>query len=50
MITPQQLIQGPQEGEQATLDRPLEHLVACHRRIEERLRTLERVGDHLTTN
>ena len=28
----------------ATLDAPLEHLMACHRRIEQRLATLERAG------
>jgi hemerythrin-like domain-containing protein len=33
--------------ERATLDRPLEHLLACHRRIEERLDTLERAAAHL---
>lgn len=31
----------------ATLDSPIDHLNACHRRIEERLQTLERVGPHL---
>ena len=31
----------------ATLDTPIDHLSACHRRIEERLQTLERVGPHL---
>jgi hemerythrin-like domain-containing protein len=31
----------------ATVDKPLEHLMACHRRIEERLVTLERAADHL---
>ena len=31
----------------ATLDSPIDHLNACHRRIEERLLTLERVGPHL---
>jgi hemerythrin-like domain-containing protein len=30
-----------------TLDTPIDHLDACHRRIEERLNTLERVGPHL---
>ena len=30
-----------------TIDTPIEHLTACHRRIEERLATLERAGDHL---
>ena len=29
----------------ATLDRPIEHLTACHRRIEDRLSTLERAGE-----
>jgi len=28
------------------LDRPLDHLMACHRRIEDRLATLERVVPH----
>ncbi|MBK9169170.1 MAG: hemerythrin domain-containing protein [Bryobacterales bacterium] len=31
----------------ATPDQPLDHLVACHRRIEERLDTLERAAAHL---
>ncbi|MFN0106285.1 MAG: hemerythrin domain-containing protein [Bryobacteraceae bacterium] len=31
----------------ATLDSPVDHLAACHRRIEERLDTLERVAPHL---
>lgn len=34
----------------ATIDTPVEHLMACHRRIEERLDTLERAGDHLGSN
>ncbi len=34
----------------ATIDAPIEHLLACHRRIEQRLDTLIRVGDHLRTN
>jgi hemerythrin-like domain-containing protein len=35
-------------GEPATtIDSPLEHLTACHRRIEDRLATLERAADHL---
>ena len=33
---------GPPKSEGATLDRPLDHLSACHRRIEQRLDTLER--------
>jgi hemerythrin-like domain-containing protein len=32
------------EPESATLDRPLDHLTACHRRIEDRLATLERAA------
>lgn len=31
----------------ATIDTPIEHLMACHRRIEDRLSTLERAGNHL---
>ena len=31
----------------ATIDTPVEHLMACHRRIEDRLTTLARAGDHL---
>lgn len=34
----------------ATLDSPIDHLSACHRRIEERLDTIERAGPHLLTN
>lgn len=37
-------------GPLATLDAPVEHLNACHRRIEERLDTLERVIPHLLTD
>lgn len=37
---------GKAEGG-ATLNAPVEHLNACHRRIEERLDTLERVIPHL---
>ncbi len=31
----------------ATIDSPVEHLTACHRRIEERLETLVRAADYL---
>ena len=48
MITPEQLLQPASRETGSTLDRPLEHLTACHRRIEQRLDTLERVADHLT--
>jgi len=34
----------------ATLDSPIEHLNACHRRIEERLQTLERAGAALAAS
>jgi hemerythrin-like domain-containing protein len=44
MISVEQLVRGSRE-EGATLDRPLEHLVACHRRIEDRLSVLERAGE-----
>lgn len=49
MIKPADLCAGSKQPESATLDRPLDHLVACHRRIEERLATLERVIPHLGT-
>ncbi|MBS1828050.1 MAG: hemerythrin domain-containing protein [Acidobacteria bacterium] len=45
MIKPSQLCQG-NSPERQTLDDPLRHLTACHRRIEERLDTLERVTPH----
>lgn len=48
MIQPSQLCQGNQQESQ-TLDDPLRHLTACHRRIEERLATLERVIPHWET-
>jgi hemerythrin-like domain-containing protein len=31
----------------SSLESPIDHLSACHRRIEERLLTLERIGPHL---
>lgn len=34
----------------ATIDTPVEHLVACHRRIELRLDTLVRAGESLETD
>src|SRR6516164_1298368 len=46
MITPEQLLQAKSESG-STLDRPLDHLTACHRRIEQRLATLERLSGHL---
>ena len=49
MITVAQLL-GTDETSASTLDRPLEHLMACHRRIEDRLATLERVAPLLQPN
>lgn len=51
MIKPEQLFRQakPTDAGQSTLDRPLDHLMACHRRIEDRLDTLQRAGDHLGT-
>ena len=40
---------GPQREQHSTIDHPLEHLVACHDRIEERLKVLERCVDSLET-
>ncbi len=37
-----------EESARTTIDYPLEHLVACHRRIEERLDMLQRAGVHLS--
>lgn len=34
----------------ATIDSPIDHLMACHRRIEQRLDTLLRAGDHLESD
>ena len=45
MIRPEQLTRPPQGD--STIEHPLEHLVACHDRIEQRLATLERVADYL---
>ncbi len=47
MIRLEQITDKPEMGAKATLDRPLDHLVACHRRIEERLEILERAAVHL---
>ena len=35
------------QSKPSTLSDPLAHLLACHRRIEERLATLERAAEHL---
>jgi hemerythrin-like domain-containing protein len=48
MITLDQLARGGRRNDEgSTLDRPLDHLMACHRRIEDRLETLARAGGHL---
>jgi hemerythrin-like domain-containing protein len=49
MIKPSDLCAPPKASEKQTLDRPMDHLFACHRRIEERLATLLRVVPHLET-
>jgi hemerythrin-like domain-containing protein len=46
MIQSADLCAPPKQSERQTLDRPLDHLVACHRRIEDRLATLERLTPH----
>ncbi|MCW5979641.1 MAG: hemerythrin domain-containing protein [Bryobacteraceae bacterium] len=46
MIRTEQIAAGPGQAS-VTLDQPLEHLVACHRRIEERLEILERAANYL---
>lgn len=46
VIQPADLCAPRAQSEKQTLDRPLDHLVACHRRIEDRLATLERVIPH----
>jgi len=47
MIRLQQINATPGGMVNATLDQPIDHLLACHRRIEERLEILERATDHL---
>lgn len=42
MLPTAQLLRGEAP---ATLDQPLDHLMACHRRIEDRLETLERIAE-----
>lgn len=52
MFTVERLIrnQGGLDVTNSTVDHPLEHLVACHGRIEERLAILERAGAVLDTH
>lgn len=48
MFTIERLVRGNVRADaNSTLDHPLEHLVACHGRIEERLAILERAAEHL---
>jgi hemerythrin-like domain-containing protein len=46
MLTVADLLRGPRGAEVA--DDPLEHLTACHRRVEQRLETLARAGAAFT--
>lgn len=46
MYSLERLLGGERE-QAAGVDRPLDHLVACHNRIEERLRVIERALEHL---
>jgi hemerythrin-like domain-containing protein len=41
---------GTRISESSTVDRPLDHLTACHRRIEDRLETFVRAGEQWTGN
>ena len=43
------ILSAGQTAASATLDQPIEHLAACHRRIEQRLETLERAAAALDT-
>lgn len=47
MIRLDQIAGKPSIGTKATLDDPLAHIFACHRRIEDRLGVLERAAAHL---
>lgn len=50
MYTVDRLLRGSVARDaKATLDHPLDHLVACHGRIEERLAVLERAAEHFET-
>jgi hemerythrin-like domain-containing protein len=50
VIKPEDLCRSGKVSEKATLDSPLDHLLACHRRIEDRLATLERLIPHWRTS
>jgi hemerythrin-like domain-containing protein len=50
MFTVERLKRGKEAADAAsTIDHPLQHLVACHARIEERLAILERAAEYLDT-
>jgi iron-sulfur cluster repair protein YtfE (RIC family) len=46
-MIPVDLLKPAGKAESATMDRPLDHLVACHQRIEDKLAVLERAVAHL---
>jgi hemerythrin-like domain-containing protein len=46
MYSVDRLLGGKPEGA-ATIDQPIDHLVACHERIEERLKSVERALENL---
>jgi hemerythrin-like domain-containing protein len=48
VIKPEDLLR--REPERASLDRPMDHLMACHRRIENRLATLQRAADAIESD
>ncbi len=47
MIRLEEIGATPARQPAVTLDQPLEHLLACHRRIEQRLAVLKRAAEHL---
>ncbi len=47
MIRLEQVGANPRRQPGTTLDQPIEHLLACHRRIEERLDIMLRAAEHL---
>ncbi len=46
-MIPADLLTAKGPAQSATLDRPLDHLMACHRRIEDKLSVLERASAHM---
>ena len=41
------VLTASRQAQNATLDRPLDHLMACHQRIEDKLCVLERASEHM---